>query len=150
MTGGLQLQAIIHTKSSPKQLGQPAARESRRAPRPAVATRQVIIMTPSINGYEMTPELYSIVTQLELNDKLIEHQRNILAWCNAKKEFNPVDADRTAAYARYSADAMPFIDECARKANDELHRLELERKSLMLKFQTVRQRTPYNPTIPFK
>lgn len=104
----------------------------------------------SINGYEMTPELYSIMTQLELNDKLIEHQRNILAWCNVKKEFSPVDADQTAAYSRYSADTMPFIDECARKATSELLKLEVERKSLLLKFETVRQRTPYNPTIPFK
>lgn len=104
----------------------------------------------SINGYEMTPELFLVYKQLELNDKLIEHQKQIIAWCNTNKIFSSVDAEQTAAYARYSADTMPFIDECARKATSELLKLEVERKSLLLKFETVRQRTPYNPTFPFK
>ena len=104
----------------------------------------------SINGYEMTPELFLVYKQLELNDKLIEHQKQIIAWCNTNKIFSSVDADRTAAYTWYSADIMPFIDECARKATSELLKLEVERKSLLLKFEIIRQRTPYNPTIPFK
>lgn len=103
------------------------------------------------NGYEQTPELVLLCNRLAFTQTLIENQKNIIMWCKVTNRTWPGGIPQFAAhFAEHYPDSLKFIDECERTADAEIKRLELERKSLMLKFEAVKARTPYNPTIPFK
>lgn len=102
------------------------------------------------NGYEQTPELVFVCTQIDFHQRLIEKQNEIIAWCRSEMRLFPPIPKIAADFANQYPDTVKFLDERMHNALDELQRLRDESKILMLKLEAVKKRTPYNPTIPFK